>query len=250
MVDLQSIAKFQPLRTIFPSFIHLGKYVKLPGFKDAIDLNNRLKRYAVQSIDRYKEMLENRTFDPKPTLFTKMFNAGENGLTEEEIRNNAVTYIAAGSDTTALTLTYLLFTVCQNKDISKKLVAEIQGLPDNFTDNDCRDAPYLNQVITETLRLYSPVPASLPRVTPPGGAKLAGYEIPQGIIVSTQAYTYHRDPNIFHDPERYVATYIDYIYILLLLLCKLTRASKYSTFSLVLYSPNYTKTYYENFLFS
>jgi cytochrome P450 len=218
VVDLQSIAKFQPLRTIFPFFIQLGEYVKLPGFKDAIDLNNRLKRYAIQSVDRYKEMLENRPFDPKPTLFTKMFNAGENGLAEEEIRSNALTYIAAGSDTTALTLTYLLFTVCQNKDIYKKLVAEVQGLPDNFTDDDCRDAPYLNQVITETLRLYSPVSASLPRVTPPDGAKLAGYEIPPGVIVSTQAYTYHRDPKIFRDPERYVVTYINYIYTLLLLL--------------------------------
>jgi cytochrome P450 len=97
-----------------------------------------------------------------------------------------------------------LFSVCRNKDIQRKLVAELQALPENFTDDDCRDAPYLNQVINETLRLYPAVPTSLPRVAPLEGAHLSGYQIPPGTIVSTQAYTYHRDPKVFPDPERYV----------------------------------------------
>jgi cytochrome P450 len=46
--------------------------------------------------------------NPEPTLFTKLDKAGEEGLNDVEIRNEARTYIIAGSDTTANTLNYLV----------------------------------------------------------------------------------------------------------------------------------------------
>ncbi len=61
----------------------------------------------------------------------------------------------------------------------------------------------MNKVIDETLRLYSAAPGSLPRIVPAGGAILGGYHIPGGTTVSTQAYTFHRNPKIFPNPESF-----------------------------------------------
>jgi cytochrome P450 len=136
-------------------------------------------------------------------LFRKLFEAGEEGLSDDEIRAEAQAYIVAGSDTTATTLTYLIYSVCRHADVRQKLVKELMGLVDDFGHNDLRDLPYLNNVIDETLRLYAAVPAALPRVVPAGGAHLAGYFIPGDTIVSTQAWTLHRDQQVFSDPENW-----------------------------------------------
>ncbi|KAJ5401140.1 hypothetical protein N7465_011629 [Penicillium sp. CMV-2018d] len=109
-------------------------------------------------------------------------------------------YIVAGSDTTAVTLTYLTYAVCGNRRIRDKLVAEVTALSEPIHDNDIRNLPYLNMVISETLRIYTAVPFGLPRSVPSEGASFNGYFLPSGATVSTQSYSLHRDPTIFPDP--------------------------------------------------
>ncbi len=190
------------IRTTFPSLVQLSGFVPIPIFRRAAESGARMGSYAQQSTERYKNLISNNPIDPKPTLFTKLFNAGEGGLTDFEIRLEAGGYITAGSDTTAVTLTYLVYAVCKHKEVREKLVAEVASLPENFADHDARNLPYLDQVINETLRLYPVVPGALPRAVPQEGAKLAGYQLPGGVTVSTQAYSLHRDPSVFPDPER------------------------------------------------
>ena len=113
-------------------------------------------------------------------------------------------YITAGTDTTAVTLTYLIWAVCQDRGVREKLVNELQDLPKDISHADIRDLPYLNHVIDEALRCYGAAPGALPRFVPSGGATLAGRHISAGIVVSTQAYSIHRNPAIFPDPERCV----------------------------------------------
>ena len=158
--------------------------------------------YATQSIERYKALISADPKYPKPTLFTKLFNAGEKGLSDFEIRLEAGGYITAGSDTAAISLTYLVWAVCRDRVIQEKLVAEVGSLPEDFTDSDVKELPYVDQVINETLRMYPAVPGALPRAVPAESAHLAGYRIPGGAIVSTQAYSMHRNADIFPDPER------------------------------------------------
>ncbi|KAK4697094.1 hypothetical protein P7C71_g942, partial [Lecanoromycetidae sp. Uapishka_2] len=201
--DLESVSSLMAVRTTFPELVKLSTYLPIPVFKRAAESGARMGSYAGQSIERYKTLIQKNPSNPKPTLFTKLFNAGEGGLTDFEIRLEAGGYITAGSDTAAVTLTYLVHAVCRKKEIQEKLVAEVGTLPDNFTNNDAKELPYLEQVINETLRLYPAVPGALPRAVPPEGANLAGYQFPGGVTVSTQAYSLHRDPDIFPDPERF-----------------------------------------------
>lgn len=64
--------------------------------------------------------------------------------------------------------------------------------------------PFLDGVINEGLRLHAPIPSFLERLAPSGGLKIAGYSIPEGTIVGMQAYTNHRDANVYPDPESFV----------------------------------------------
>ncbi|KAF5982362.1 cytochrome P450 monooxygenase [Fusarium bulbicola] len=134
-------------------------------------------------------------------LFRKLFEAGEAGLSDDEIRAEAQAYIVAGSGTTATTLTYLVYSVCSHADVRQMLVEELMGLPNDFGHSDLRELPHLNNIVDETLRLHTAAPSALPRDVPAGGAHLAGYFLPSDTVVSTQAWTLHRDPDVFPDPE-------------------------------------------------
>ena len=176
----------------------------VPGFKENTNLTRSLRRYAIESLDRYKKLVEENPDKPLPTLFTRLFK-GEEGeaLTFKEIVDEAQTYIIAGTDTTAITLTYVVWRVCQSPKIQQRLVEELRQLPDDFKDHDAMKLPYLSQVIEESLRLHGAAPSGLPRMVPPEGATLAGQYLPGGSVVCTQAWSLHRNEDIFPDPERF-----------------------------------------------
>ncbi|KAL0254661.1 hypothetical protein SLS55_010141 [Diplodia seriata] len=109
--------------------------------------------------------------------------------------------IFAGSGTTANTLTFLNYAVLSRPALQQALEEELSTLQEGYSDADLEQLPLLNAIINETLRLYCAVPGSLPRVVPAGGATIGGYFIPEGTTVSTQAYTLHRDENLWDNAQ-------------------------------------------------
>lgn len=190
-----------PIRTTFPTLVKLAMILPLPYFKAAARIGPEVFQYAVDCVSRYKVLLDSNP-DPKKTLFTKLFGKGKEGMSDMDITFEAQSYITAGTDTTATTLTYLVYAVCSDEEIRDKLAAELEPLSETLVHADTLSLPYLNAVVNETLRMYSPAPSALPRVVPSEGASLAGQQIPGGATVSTQVYSLHRDPTIFTDPER------------------------------------------------
>ncbi len=164
-----------------------------------------MTRYATDSLNRYRRVVENDTTFVQQTLFTKVFKAEEDEkMPFREVRDEAQSYIVAGSDTTANSMTYLTWAVCRHPSIRDALVKELRTLPEDYTEAQLRDLPYLEKVIDETLRLYSAAPSGLPRVVPSGGCQLAGYWFDEGTTVSTQAYSMHRDPVVFPQPDAFI----------------------------------------------
>lgn len=113
----------------------------------------------------------------------------------------------AGSDGTAISLTCALYLLLKNPEILAQLREELDA-----TLNDCdivapwakvKQLPYLRACLDETLRVYPPVAANLNRKTPPEGTTVLGQYIPGGTIVSMSAYSSHRDPVIFHQPNEF-----------------------------------------------
>jgi cytochrome P450 len=139
-------------------------------------------------------------------LFSQMLAESESQekqeLSDISVRLEASNLIVAGSDTTAVTLTYLVWAVLKQPSLQQRLEAEVGGLNPDFSDDDLEKLPLLNSVIDETLRLYGAAPGTLPRAVPEGGVTLGGHFIPAHTVVCTQAFTLHRDPRIFPDPLR------------------------------------------------
>ncbi|KAF4883726.1 Cytochrome P450 monooxygenase cypX [Colletotrichum fructicola] len=153
-----------------------------------------------------------RQDDKTRSLFKEMIidceREGRQWLNDDTVRIEAAGMMVAGSDTTAAVLTYLIWSVLEQKELQRRLEDEVSQLGDDFNDKTLDDCPLLNAVIEETLRLYPAVPSSLPRTVPEEGATLSAHYIPAGAVVYSPAYTLHRDPEIFHEPHQYNYTVI------------------------------------------
>jgi cytochrome P450 len=200
--DLQKIAFQVGIRVAFPRIVKLASYLPLPIFSETYASTQRMRSYAEKSVRRYEKIVAAEPNKLKPTLFTKLFKAGEEKMSRNELVADSQTYITAGSDTTAHSLTYLTWAVCRDESIKTRLVTELEALLDGYRDEDLKALPYLNQVIQETLRVYAAAPALLPREIPPGGCEVDGYWMPGGTEVQTQAYSMHRDSVVYPEPER------------------------------------------------
>ncbi|KFG86111.1 putative cytochrome P450 [Metarhizium anisopliae] len=202
--DLEEVGVLSAVRIAFPRVIAFARKYPLPIFQKNVEQARRILGYAEQSLQRYQSLIDQSPEVPKQIFVTKMFKAREDEkLSFSEIVINAQGLIVAGSDTTSNSLTYLLWSVCRRPELRDALVKELRTLPDDFTEHDLRELPLLGQCVEETLRLYSAAPALLPREVPQGGVQLGGYWLPGGTTVATQAYTMHRHPDIFPNPDEF-----------------------------------------------
>lgn len=195
---LEGLGPVHAVRTTIPVFIWFASRLRLPIFNKLLNAGPRTAMWAKETTESYKKLLSEE--NPKPTLFTPLFNKGDKGFGDEQITNLAGSNITAGSHTTATVMTYSVWAVCKHPHVRDKLVNEVSDLPEGFRHNDIRHLPYLNCVIRESVRLYAAVPSVLPRAVPPGGATFLGYHIPGGTTISTQCYSLHRVPEYFPEP--------------------------------------------------
>lgn len=116
--------------------------------------------------------------------------------------------IVAGTDTTSVTTTYLTWNLARHPDIQAKVIAEVEKLPIDCTDEEIRKVELFGHVMNETLRLHGAASGSMPRDVPAGGFTVCGHFIPSGTTVSTQAYSLHRIADVWKnvddfDPSRW-----------------------------------------------
>jgi cytochrome P450 len=179
-------------------FLRLLRFIPTNAIQEMFNAND----FILKGAGRAVEMARSRTGESN--IFAKVIEdcekEGEGHIDDMDVRIEAMNIIIAGTDTTGVTLTYLTWAVLQRPHLQAALEAETATLKEGFTENDLISLPLLNATIEETLRLYGAAPSSLPRVVPQGGTKFAGHYIPQGVTVDTQAYTFHRDPQIWSDP--------------------------------------------------
>ncbi|KAM0753462.1 cytochrome P450 [Meredithblackwellia eburnea MCA 4105] len=148
-----------------------------------------------------KEYQKNFTYDPdNKEILSRLLGgmaAKEYPLTLRDVRADCVNLLTAGTDTTSTTLTYLAYRVFTTPHIQKALHAElVAAIPDPTdlpTYSDLEKLPLLRSCISETLRLHSAAPSTLPRVVPKGGLMASGHYIAPGCIVGVQTYSTHRD---------------------------------------------------------
>jgi len=142
-------------------------------------------------------------------LLSILLRAQERGeQSDRQIRDEVMTMLLAGHDTTALTLTYTWYLLSQHPEAERRVHAEIDAVlgGDRPTMADVAEFDYLERVIDEAMRLYPPVYTMFRE--PKQTAELGGYRIPEGSAVMLSQWAMHRSerhwdrPDTF-DPDRW-----------------------------------------------
>jgi cytochrome P450 family 4 len=127
-------------------------------------------------------------------------------MTEEEVQDHLDTFTFAGHDTTALTLTFVLWRIARHQDIQKKLQEEVDGFLNDkeekyFSADGIKQLPFLEMVLKETQRYY-PVAAHVVRRLDED-LFVDGFRIPAGASVCVDISALHRDPEVFEEPLQF-----------------------------------------------
>ncbi|KAK4722975.1 hypothetical protein R3W88_013208 [Solanum pinnatisectum] len=128
-------------------------------------------------------------------------------LTNEQIKDNILTMIIAGQDTTASAITWMVKYLDDNPKALNNLRAEQQALRQKvsckayLTYEDLNCMPYASKVVKESLRMASIVPW-FPRMALQD-CEIEGFTIKKGWNINVDAKSIHFDPMIFHDPHKF-----------------------------------------------
>jgi cytochrome P450 len=141
--------------------------------------------------------------DPPMDLLSALLRAQNRGeQTDEQIRDEVMTMLLAGHDTTALTLTYAFYLLSEHPAVERRVHAELDDVLDGPpTFADARELTTLDRVLQETMRLYPPVYVVFRE--PKVDVKLGGYRIPEGAAVMLPQWAIHRSPRWWTEPDRF-----------------------------------------------
>jgi cytochrome P450 len=142
--------------------------------------------------------------DQPMDLLSLLLRAQQQGeQSDKQIRDEMMTMLLAGHDTTALTLTYAWYLLAEHPEVEARFHAELDEVLDGETPTAAavEDLEYTERVIQETMRLYPPVYAIFRE--PQVDVRLGDYRIPAGSAVLLPQWVVHRSPRFWDDPETF-----------------------------------------------
>lgn len=124
-------------------------------------------------------------------------------MSTAELRDNLLTFIVAGHETTALTLAWALYLCAFDQDVQTRARAEARAVLGDraATADDIANLPYIRQIVDEALRLYPPA-AFLSR-TAKAPDRICGRDVHPGDTVMLPIYALHRNHLLWPDPDRF-----------------------------------------------
>jgi cytochrome P450 len=193
----------QTAKVSFLDIIGAPAWVPRPGRLIAGAAMRDMKRLADGSIDRRRA----EGARPVPDLLDLLLE-GEDPKTgrrmnTSELRDNLLTFIVAGHETTALTLAWSLYLCAFDEAVQAEAQAEARGVLGGraATAADLPALPRVRRIVDEALRLYPPA-AFLSR-TARAADELCGREIRPGDTVILPIYALHRHHRLWPDPDRF-----------------------------------------------
>ncbi|AYK08202.1 cytochrome P450 [Brevibacillus laterosporus] len=187
---LQTILRYYAKAVMFP--------IPLPGYSN-------YKRCAKEMDDMILQLISSRRSsgiygDDLLGMLLSMRDENGEGLDDRQIRDEVMTLIVAGHETTSAALAFAFYLLSENPDVTEKMAAEISEVLDGHLPNiqDLPNLQYTTMVVNETLRLRSPAYILLRQAAE--DIQIGEYMIPKDSIVLVSQYVMHRDPRYFEDP--------------------------------------------------
>lgn len=177
-------------------------FLKLPTLKR--------RRYlrGVRALDEivYGIIHARRASDMGNDLLSDLLRAQDtdgSAMTDQQLRDEVMTMLLAGHETTALALSWAWFLLASHPDAQEKLHHEVdQVLAGRLpTAADAALLPFTNNVVKETIRLYPP--AWIITRMASEQVEIGGYVVPAGSNIIVSPWVTHRDGRFFPQPEQF-----------------------------------------------
>jgi len=191
---------------------HIVKIIRIPfgnqwynatgTNQNLLNLVHTTDKLLIDVIERRKEEKIEKN-DLLDMLLAVRYEDTGKGMTDKQIRDEAVILFVAGYETTANALTWLWYLLDKHPDVVNKLKAETKAVLNGKAPvfEDLRKLTYNKQVIQETMRLYPPAWSTDRLVLE--DFEIDGYQIKKGDLVIPFIYGVHHNPKFWEAPEKF-----------------------------------------------
>jgi cytochrome P450 len=210
-VESQAPAVGRALTAVMESFwfamlLPFGDLVErlpLPPLRRSRKARLELDRIIYRMIAERREALRDRG-DLLSMLLLAQDEESDRGMSDRQVRDEAMTIFLAGHETTANALSWTFYLLSGEPAAEARLREEIDrvvgGRVPAFAD--LGSLGYVERVVTEAMRLYPPAWIIGRRALQ--DYEVGGYRVPAGSLVLMSPYIVHRDPRHYPDPDRFL----------------------------------------------
>lgn len=207
-VDLSSEADAigRALRTANERFGHFDLGMLLPWLPTR---RNRIAHEASSTLRALVDEViaarrrENRDCGDLLSMLLAARDEGGQPMNDRQVRDEVLTLILAGHETTAMALSWTWYLLSQHPAVERKVERELRDVlsdrPPKATD--LPNLHYTGMVIDESMRLYPPVWAV--GRSPIEDDEICGYHVPKRSMIVLSQYVTHRHPAFWEDPDRF-----------------------------------------------
>ncbi len=178
--------------------VSLPKILPTPDNLAIKRINNEFEQIVYGILDEKENPLdENGSANVLSKLMAANRKEGKLALSRKQMRDEIMTLMLAGHETTSNLLTWTFYLLSKSLDKEKNLLNDLE----NFDPENLEEKTYLDAVILESMRIFPPVPL-LSRESIEEDV-LLGYKIPKGTTVFVAAMITQNDPRFFESPETF-----------------------------------------------
>ncbi|MEM9074941.1 MAG: cytochrome P450 [Myxococcota bacterium] len=154
-----------------------------------------------QIAERREEGRQGR--DDVLSLLTEAAHEDGAPMTDDEIRDELMTMLVAGHETTATALSWCAHRLTKHPEVLRRVQAELAAVfPEGAVDTArLNQLPYLDAFAKETLRVHPVIPGVGRVVQSP--VTIGGTELPAGVMVACNIFLTHTNPKVWPDPHRF-----------------------------------------------
>ncbi|MEH2205148.1 MAG: cytochrome P450 [Nostoc sp.] len=189
---------FPAMRQDLGAWSPWGKYLRL---------RQQIDQIIYAEIQERKAQLDSSRTDILSLMMAARDEAGE-PMTDLELRDELMTLLVAGHETTATSLSWALYWIHHLPQVREKLLQELDKLGEQPDPNAIFRLPYLNAVCSETLRLYPVAISALNRVVK-SPLQIGEYNFEPGTLLNPSIYLTHHREDLYPEskqfkPERFL----------------------------------------------
>lgn len=189
--------------TLTIPFFELLEKLPLPQMQRFKKARARLDHIIYRLIEERRHSGEDRGDLLSMLLLAQDQEGHSGGMTDAQVRDEALTIFLAGHETTANALTWTWYLLSQHPAAEARVHEELQVVlgSRNPTVEDFPRLRYTEMVLAESMRLFPPAWAIGRRAIEE--CEIGGYTVPAGSLVLMSQYVMHRDARYFPEPERF-----------------------------------------------